>query len=68
MFVIFNSSFSFSSTSTYFQVIVSHKGYLFQELPDKIIKKPKIQKIGNHYIDFKDGTKEYVDVIIYCTG
>ena len=54
--------------NTYFQVIINHNGQLFQELPDKIIKKQGIQKIGNHHVEFKDGTTEYVDVIIYCTG
>ena len=47
---------------------MSHRGPPFLNMPDVVVLKTLIEKIGDSYVEFKDGTRENVDAIIYATG
>lgn len=50
------------------KVFLSHKGNYLNIAPNNITQKPELKNIMNNAIHFKDGSTEYVDAIIWCTG
>lgn len=54
----------------FLQVVISHhlKEELKTKFPSNITQKPDVDKVENNTIFFIDGTRDDVDVILYCTG
>ncbi|XP_046481448.1 senecionine N-oxygenase [Neodiprion pinetum] len=52
------------------QVILSHhlKVPILTKFPSNVIQKPDVVQLREHQAVFKDGSKENVDTIFYCTG